>query len=142
MVTRGLKKKLYNFKHYVQLTHSIYDRLIFNKTKAVFGGKVRIMITASAPIAQDVLDFLRVTTCCPILEGYGQTESTGGSYLTRISDASGSHVGGPMPGTEFKIQAVPEMDYKITDTDDEGRQTPRGELLIRGSGIFLGYYKD
>lgn len=71
LVQRGLKKKLSNFEHYCQLTHSIYDRLIFHKTKQVFGGRVRIMVTASAPIAQDVLDFLRVTTCCPILEGYG-----------------------------------------------------------------------
>lgn len=75
------------------------------------------MVTASAPIAQDVLDFLRVTTCSPILEGYGQTESTGGSYLTKCSDSSGGHVGGPMPGVEFKVQAVPDMEYTIQDTN-------------------------
>jgi long-chain acyl-CoA synthetase len=45
--------------------------MVFNKTKAVFGGRVRVMVTASAPISPDVLNFLRVATSCPILEGYG-----------------------------------------------------------------------
>lgn len=53
------------------MTHSLYDRLVFNKTKAVFGGRVRFMVTASAPIQGDVLDFLKVATICPIIEGYG-----------------------------------------------------------------------
>lgn len=47
-----------------------------------------------------------------------------------------------MPGVEFKIQAVPEMEYNITDKNEQGEVTPRGELLIRGTGIFKGYYKD
>lgn len=47
-----------------------------------------------------------------------------------------------MPGVEFKVLAVPDMNYNIGDKDEQGRQTPRGELLIRGSGIFQGYYKE
>jgi len=34
------------------------------------------MITASAPIEVDVLDFLKVSVSCPIWEGYGLTESS------------------------------------------------------------------
>lgn len=47
-----------------------------------------------------------------------------------------------MPGVEFKIQAVSEMEYNVDDKDKNGQVTPRGELLIRGTGVFIGYYKD
>jgi len=67
----GLNSKLENLKNSAAYTHSLYDPLLFNKTKEVFGGRVRIMITASAPISTDVLNFLKVACACPILEGYG-----------------------------------------------------------------------
>jgi len=31
------------------------------------------MVTGSAPIAQEVLDFMKTAMSCPIIEGYGQT---------------------------------------------------------------------
>jgi len=40
------------------------------------------MITGSAPISSTVMDFLKIALCCPIIEGYGQTESTAASFLT------------------------------------------------------------
>ena len=67
----GVQKKLYNLENYAQTTHNVYDKLVFNKFKAVLGGRVRTMITGSAPIAKDVLDFLKIAFCCQILEGYG-----------------------------------------------------------------------
>lgn len=54
------------------------------------------------------------------MEGYGQTESTGGSFLTYFKDNKGGSVGGPTACTEFKIKAVPEMDYKISDINQIG----------------------
>ena len=50
LIQYAIQKKLQNFKNHAQLTHTLYDKLVFNKTKAVFGGRVRLMITASAPI--------------------------------------------------------------------------------------------
>jgi len=42
------------------LTHRLWDRLVFNKAKEFVGGNVRLMATGSAPIAEDVLKFLRI----------------------------------------------------------------------------------
>jgi len=61
------------------------------------------MITAAAPIASEVIDFLKIAACCPIIEGYGQTESTGGSFSTKSVDPKSGHVGGPLVNTEFKV---------------------------------------
>lgn len=41
-------------------THWIWDRLIFSKNRAKLGGNVRGMLTGSAPIAGEVLNFLRI----------------------------------------------------------------------------------
>lgn len=72
---------------------------------------------------------------CPLIEGYGQTESTGASFVSRSNDNFSAHVGGPLGQTEFKLRSVDEMDYSVNDVDEEGRPAPRGELLVRGPGI-------
>jgi len=83
------------------VNHEVYDRLLFNKIKDRLGGNVRIMITASAPIAENVLSFLKCAFCCPIIEAYGQTESCGSSFSTKIFDNQAGHVGGPTLGIEY-----------------------------------------
>ena len=47
--------------------------------KALLGGKVRLMVTGSAPISGEVLDFLKICFCADILEGYGMTETSAAS---------------------------------------------------------------
>jgi long-chain acyl-CoA synthetase len=54
------------------------------------------MITGSAPISADVLNFLKVVFSCPIREGYGQTETSAPCTLTKIGDPNAGHVGGPL----------------------------------------------
>jgi long-chain acyl-CoA synthetase len=139
---RGYAAKLHYLKNGGHVTHKFYDRLVFNTTKEAFGGRVRYLITASAPISGEIIDFLKIVTCCPMMEGYGQTESTGGSFLTDPWDSEVGHVGGPLPQNEFKVIDVPEMKYSSTDKDANGVLVPRGEICYRGSSIFQGYYRD
>lgn len=34
------------------------------------------------------------------------------------------------------------MKYLSTDVNEDGKPTPRGEVWLKGSGVFMGYYKD
>jgi len=76
------------------------------------------MLTGSAPIAGNVIDFLKIAACCPIVEGYGQTESCGASFATRLDDPKSGHVGGPVVAIEFKVVDVAEMGYTSKDKNE------------------------
>ncbi len=82
LITNAVETKLKNLKETGEFTHSIYDSLVFSKTKAIFGGKVRFMSTASAPISNLTKDFIKIIACCPLVEGYGQTENTAIAFVT------------------------------------------------------------
>jgi long-chain acyl-CoA synthetase len=46
----ALNTKLKNLKETGVYTHSIYDKIFFAKTREALGGRVRIMISGSAPL--------------------------------------------------------------------------------------------
>lgn len=94
------------------------------------------MVTGSAPIDKAVLEFLKIAFCCPILEGYGLTESAAGSCITDPADPLSGHVGGPTEFVKFRLKDLPEMDYRIAD-----KPYPRGEVCMKGPSMFCGYYK-
>lgn len=71
LFNKGMSSKLYYLEHTGAVANETYDRLVFNKVKERLGGNVRIMITASAPIADNILNFLKCAFCCPIIEVYG-----------------------------------------------------------------------
>ncbi|KCV71153.1 hypothetical protein H696_02103 [Fonticula alba] len=118
-------------------THWLWDRLVFSKVRERLGGRVQYILSGSAPVSAEILQFLRVCFSCYVFEGYGQTETTAGATLTCKSDFSSGHTGPPMPNIEVKLVDVPEMNYFSTD-----KPFPRGEVCLRGYSITHGYYKD
>jgi long-chain acyl-CoA synthetase len=71
LVKHAVETKLENLRSTGETTHSLYDRMVFKRTKALLGGRVRMLVTGSAPISPDILEFLKICFCAPILEGYG-----------------------------------------------------------------------
>jgi long-chain acyl-CoA synthetase len=100
--------------------NSLWDKIIFRKTKEIFGGRLKWMLTGSAPINPEALNFLKIISCCQIYEAYGMTESCAASFLTKKIDTTNGHVGGPTGNTEFKLVDVAELDYRTTDKDSNG----------------------
>ena len=48
--------------------------LLSLKVKARLGGRVRLIISGGAPLSTDVEEFLRVTCCAFVTQGYGKEQ--------------------------------------------------------------------
>jgi len=143
LANKAVNTKLDNLKNHGALQHGLYDSLVFKKMKAAMGGKVRLMLSGSAPIEPAIQNFLRIALAVPFVEGYGQTETCAASFISRVDIPSFGHVGGPLSCIELKVVDVPEMEYTSRDKDPKtGVMTPRGEICLRGPSCFTGYYKD
>jgi long-chain acyl-CoA synthetase len=102
------------------LKHQVADKLVFSKIRARFGGRVRFFISGSAALSRDVAEWFHSAGVI-ILEGYGLTETSAGSFVNRPSHFKFGTVGPPFPGTEVRI------------AED-------GEVLVRGPGVMDGYH--
>ncbi len=92
-----------------------------------FGGNLRIAISAGSRFDEAVAeDFHRLGFT--IIQGYGLTETSGAATATYEDDNRVGSVGKPMRGAEIKI----------VEPDKDGV----GEVLIRGTMVFDGYYKN
>ena len=86
LVNRAISYKLENLHRTGAVHDGCYDALVFNKMRAVLGGNVRIMLTASAPLSSEVFDYLKICFCAYLIEAYGMTETAGGSFATYYRD--------------------------------------------------------
>jgi long-chain acyl-CoA synthetase len=62
-----------------------------------------------------VQNFARAAFGCPVIQGYGQTESTGGLTIQFAKDAATGEVGGPLRNVFLKFISEPECGYLTTD---------------------------
>ena len=116
----------------------LYDVLVFNKVKAIFGGRLRCLASGAAPLSGELSEFLQVCFGVPILEGYGLTETAAACSVTINNGYCVYYtVGAPLYGHEIKLVSIPEMGYTVDD-----QPCPRGEILVRGPSMFCGYYKN
>lgn len=65
----AVEAKLKKLRETGDNTHAFWDRLVFRKVQAVLGGNIRLLVSGSAPISVDAMDFLRIAFACDVIEG-------------------------------------------------------------------------
>lgn len=140
--TPRMKKILFNLAYENKLAllkqgyvskATFWDRLVFSEPQKRLGGRVRIILTGSAPIADYILDWFRVVFGVTVIEGYGLTETFAGLCATRQDNFKANNVGVPGATAEIRLVDVPEMRYFAKDN--------MGEITVRGPTVFRGYHK-
>lgn len=122
-------------------THWLYDKLVFSKIRSALGGKLKVLVSAAAPIDIEMMTRLRILLSISFLQGYGQTESAGPLSISYSDDTYPGSSGPPVQCSIVKVVDVPEMEYLSTDMTN-GQLTPRGELCVKGTHLAKEYFKD
>jgi len=102
------------------LKHKLADILIFEKLRKAMGGRIRLLVSGSAPISDDVaLAFLGAGL--PIVQGYGLTEASPVITAGQTDDIRIGTAGKPIRNVEVRIAAD-------------------GEIETRGPHVMVGYW--
>lgn len=120
--TRAFYKPLYK----------LFDKIVFSKIRANFGGQLRFFIGGGALLDTELQRFFAAIGI-PVCQGYGLSEAS-----PVISSNSLDHL---KFGSSGKL--VKYMELKIIDAD--GKELPRGEkgeIIIKGDNVMLGYWKN
>jgi long-chain acyl-CoA synthetase len=108
---------------FLEFGYRLAHLAVFRKLKKRMGfDRIRVAYSGAAPISPDVLHGFQ-SIGVNLVEGYGQTEGTGVTTLSRIGRAKFGTVGQPLTETTVRI------------ADD-------GEILVKSPGVFKGYFKD
>ncbi len=102
------------------LKDRLFDLLVYKKLREALGGRIRLLISGSAPLDTSIYTFF-LNVGIPIYEGYGLTETSPVLAVNYPGRRKVGTVGTVYPGVEISIG------------DD-------GEILAKGSGVMKGYY--
>ncbi|WP_323118324.1 long-chain-fatty-acid--CoA ligase [Burkholderia alba] len=106
------------------LNHPGFAALDFSGLRITLGGGMAVQDVVSAR--------WMTTTGCPILEGYGLSETSPTATLNPATlDAFSGTIGLPVPSTEVAI---------LGDDDQPVEQGQPGEIAIRGPQVMAGYW--
>jgi long-chain acyl-CoA synthetase len=104
------------------LTDRALDKLVREKVRARFGGRLKAMVSGGAPLNPKISSFF-IALGVTLLQGYGQTESSPVVSTNPPNRIKVETVGRPLDGVEVKI------------AED-------GEILVRGALVMKGYWRE
>jgi long-chain acyl-CoA synthetase len=62
-------------------TSLVMNKLAFDRIRKLLGGKLRFVLSGGAPLSPETQRFMNICFCCPVVQGYGLTETFGGATL-------------------------------------------------------------
>jgi len=95
--------------------------------------QLRFAMCGSAPVPAEVMKKFEETFNCPVIEGYGLSESTCRSTFNPPNEDRRPGSCGLPIGNEMKI---------VDDDDNEVAEGELGEIVLRGENILKGYFKN
>jgi long-chain acyl-CoA synthetase len=107
---------------HLALAMALFRRIVFARVNAIFGRRMRYLISGGAPLPNEINRFLAAAEV-PIVEGYGLTEA---SPIVACNLQNGKTRMGSVG------RALPHVEVETA---------PDGELLVRGPNVMKGYYK-
>ncbi len=117
-----IKKPLYTF----------YDKIIFNKIRKSFGGRLEFFIGGGALLDIELQRFFYAIGI-PMFQGYGLTEAA----PIISANVPKKH----KLGSSGRV--VPNLQLKICD--EKGNELPvgeKGEIVVKGENVMVGYWKN
>jgi long-chain acyl-CoA synthetase len=95
--------------------------------------QLRFAMCGSAPVPAEVMKKFEETFDCPVIEGYGLSESTCRSTFNPPDERRRAGSCGLPIGNEMRV--VDEEDIEVADGE-------LGEIVMRGENILKGYFKN
>lgn len=99
----------------------IANKLVFSKIQCAFGGKAKLFISGGAPLGKETTDWF-LSVGIRVFEGYGMTETS--PVISRNTFAA------YRPYTVGTV--IPNLETRLAED---------GELEVRGTSVFAGYWK-
>ncbi len=113
----------------------LWDKLVWSKVRARFGGNIRFCMSGAAALSPDVASFIQMVgfNC---YEGYGLTETS------PLVSANGW--AGPGKSKLNTVGRVANGVNVIIDTDawDDPARPDEGEIIVQGPNVMMGYWNN
>ncbi len=100
---------------------------VFKEIHDMLGGKIKLLISGAASLDKTIEERYRLLGL-NLVQGYGLTETSPVVAIGTNKNYKLGSIG----------KTVPSVEAKLVNVNDEGI----GELVVRGSSVMLGYYKD
>ena len=105
---------------WLALQTAIADKLVFQKIRDAVGGRLRLLVSGSAPLSPPLAQWY-YGVGLRLMEGYGLTETSPVVAAPTLEEVRFGTVGRPLPNVQVRI-------------------APDGEILVKGPNVMLGYY--